>query len=107
KFKNTGTCRQTSLAVNFVSNTADVVCVDWSQDFAVGGIGAYCTSTFPCAGQPSTGNVAIVKLINAVAQQNAQDLAGATEYFDFNILINNAKTVGTGACTGCQVPVCI
>jgi hypothetical protein len=107
RFKNAGTCRQSSMAMNTVLNPVDVVCVDWSQGFAIGGLGAYCTSTFPCVGAPSAANVAIVKLIDAVPQENAQDLAGGTEYFDFNLLINNVKTVGTGACTGCQVPVCI
>jgi hypothetical protein len=46
-------------------------------------------------------------MINAVPQENAQDLSGGTEYFDFNLNVNNAKTVGTGACAGCTVPVCI
>lgn len=106
-FKNAGTCRQTSMAVNFIANPADVVCVDWSQSFAVGGVGAYCTSAFPCIAAPSAANVAIVKLVNAVAQENAQDLVGGTEYFDFHLLVNNAKTVGTGNCAGCSTPVCI
>ena len=106
-FKNTGTCRQSSMSVNFVANPLDVVCVDWSSGFAVGGVGAYCTSTSPCIGYPSATNVAVPKLINAVPQDAAQDLAAGVEYFDFNLLVNNTKTVGTGACTGCQVPVCI
>lgn len=106
-FKNTGTCRLSSLGMNTIANPADVVCVDWSAGQAVGGIGAYCTSTSPCIGNPSATNVAVPKLINAVPQAAAMDLEAGVEYFDFHLTINNVKTVGTGACAGCQVPVCI
>ena len=41
QFKNVGTCRQTSLNMNFVANVNDAVCVDWAQGQSAGGIGAY------------------------------------------------------------------
>lgn len=30
-----------------------------------------------------------------------------SEYYSMNFVVNNAKTVGTGACAGCLDPVCI
>jgi hypothetical protein len=36
-----------------------------------------------------------------------KDLVGNQEYFSTNIVISNAKTVGTGACPGCTEPVCL
>jgi hypothetical protein len=107
QFKNTGRCRQLSLSVNFIGDLADVVCVDWSAGSAVGGLGAYCTLMNQCVGAPSGANEAIVKIINAVPQESATFLAGGVEYFDFNVTINNLKTVGTGSCAGCAIPVCI
>lgn len=106
-FKNTGSCRSTALNANFLANPGDVICQDWSQGFSVGGIGAYCTLSHQCVSAPSGANEAIIKLINAVPQQNAMDLVANTEYFDFNLVFNNTKTVGTGACAGCLTPVCI
>jgi len=35
------------------------------------------------------------------------DLQGDTEYFSFNLVIDHAKTVGTGACGGCAGAVCL
>ncbi len=106
KFHNAGYCRLSSLSVNFVQNPLDVVCVDWAQGFSVGGLGAYCTVDFSCF-QVQAANVALIKAIDAVAQENAMDLSSGVEYFDFNLLINNVKTVGTGSCAGCSTPVCI
>ena len=105
RFRNAGYCRLNSLSANFVLNPLDVVCVDWAQSFAVGGLGAYCTADFGCP-QFEAANVALIKAINAVPQADAMDLLGGVEYFDFNLLINNVKTVGTGNCAGCSTPVC-
>jgi hypothetical protein len=59
---------------------------------------------FPGSFQP---NVAVIKLVEAVAPTSVQDLSAGVEYFSFNLIVNNVKTVGTGSCAGCSVPVCI
>ena len=107
QYRNAGSCRQNALSVTLQPNPADVVCEDWSGLQAQGGLAAYCTSAFQCPVAPSANNVAIIKLVSAVPQEAARDLTGGVEYFDFNILINHTKTVGTGSCAGCDVPVCI
>jgi len=99
-FKNAGTCRQNSLAMNFVANAADAVCLDWAQGAAAGGIGAYNIG----ARGPNTARIVAAIAVPASA---LADLFAGTEYFSYNLLINNAKTVGTGACAGCNIGVCI
>jgi hypothetical protein len=106
-FLNAGTCRQTSMAASFIPNATDVVCQDWSAGLAVGGLASWCTIAGECVDHPTTPNVARVKVISAVPQENANDLAAGVEYFDFNLAINNEKTVGAGSCAGCETPVCI
>jgi hypothetical protein len=72
----------------------------------IGGLGAYCTASVGCPA-PAAANGAIIKLINAVAPNNATLLSGGQPYYDFTINISNIKTVGDGSCNGCTVPVCI
>ena len=98
-FKNAGTCRSTSLSVNFVANAANAVCIDEFSGAGAGGIGAY------FIGYGS--NPARARMVMAIATASPGPIDADVEYFAFNLLINNAKTVGTGACTGCNVPVCI
>ena len=43
----------------------------------------------------------------AVPQSALADLVTDQEYFAFRFGINHTKTVGTGACGGCEVPVCL
>ena len=49
-----------------------------------------------------------VRLTGAFATPTlrAANLASGIEYYAFSVLIDHRKTVGTGACGGCQVPVC-
>ena len=43
----------------------------------------------------------------AVPASALADLNAGQEYYTFTRTINHAKTVGTAACGGCEVPVCI
>ena len=99
-FKNVGTCRSTSLVMNSTISPAAINCVDWASGAAAGGIGAYNIGA-------RGANTARIVAALAVAADAAADLSPGNEYFSFNILINNAKTVGTGNCAGCQTPICI
>ena len=107
QFKNTGSCRMAALSVSTFPNLSDIVCVDWAEGQLVAGLGAYCTVDFPCIAPPPGASVAVIKVINAVPPNAAADLTGGTEYYDFTLNISNTKTVGTGSCAGCTIPVCI
>jgi hypothetical protein len=93
--------------VNSAADPADAACADWSDGQMFVGIGAYCTSLGTCVDHPSAANEVRLKLVEAVPQQFPKSLTPAHEYFAFNLVINNANTVGAGACAGCDVPMCI
>jgi hypothetical protein len=99
-FKNAGTCRQASQSMNFVIPGTAVVCADWANGQAAGGIGAY------NIGERGP-NTARVKAAIAVPASALADLFAGQEYFSYNLVMNSANTVGTGSCAGCEVPVCI
>jgi hypothetical protein len=100
QMKNAGTCRSAALTMNTVISGAAVNCADWASGAAVGGIGAY------NIGERGP-NTARIKIAIAVPGDALVDLFGGGEYFSCNILVSNAKTVGTGNCAGCADPVCI
>ena len=112
-FKNTGTCRIGSLGFNVVFDGSNVVCVDWAQGGSTGGIGAYDQSGVTGVGSGGSVDPSLssshrrIKIALAVQLSGLQDLVTNTEYFSGNVTINNAKTVGTGACAGCTEPMCI
>jgi hypothetical protein len=89
QFKNLGTCRQTSLLFLASPLVTPGACVDWAGGGASAGLAAY--------------NIAA----SAVPQTNVQDLLPGTEYIVGGLQMNNLKTVGSGSCAGCDVPVCI
>ena len=99
QFKNTATCRQTSLAFTTSPPVGAVNCEDWGSGQASGGIGAYnIGATGP--NRASLGGVAAVPAPGG-------PLYAGVEYFAFSLTINHSKTVGAGACAGCQEPVVI
>ena len=101
QMRNVGTCRPASLSMNFAPPPGSVDCVDWASGNASGGIGAYTIGS-----QPGLNSV-VVLLATAVPSFALATLAAGQEYFAANLVINHAKTVGTGACAGCNEPVCI
>ena len=98
-FINAGTCRRLSLSVSTVLPPTAVTCSDWSSGASFG-IGDY------DIGVPQA-NSARLKVATAVPVESLAHLFPGTEYFSFSLAINHDKTVGTGACAGCTVPVCI
>ena len=90
---NAGTCRATSVSTNVVFSAA--TCADFWAAGGAGGIGSY----------NITGNKASLLMFWAVTGPGQVD--PGTEYYSINISINNQKTVGTGACTGCATGVCL
>ena len=106
EFRTAGTCRQFALSVNSVEDPTDAVCVDWTSGQGVGtAVAAYCVEG--CSPGPFQPNTAVIKIVESVTPESAQDLSGGVEYFNFNLIVNNIETVGTGNCAGCSVPVCI
>jgi len=90
---NSGSCRAASISTNVVFGAA--TCADFWSAGGAGGIGSYTVS----------GNKASLLMFWAVTTPGQVD--PGTEYYSINVAINNAKTVGTGACTGCQTGVCL
>ncbi|HXS83130.1 MAG TPA: hypothetical protein VN896_10475 [Methylomirabilota bacterium] len=100
--KNIGTCRPSSLSLGTTLPLGSLNCADWASGNAAGGIGSY------SAGSLILGPVSMVlQVAAAVPLYGIASLAANQEYFCGSLTINHAKTVGTGACGGCEVPVCI
>jgi len=99
QFRNAGTCRQTAMTMNTFLSTG-VNCIDWAAGQSQGGIGAY------AIGQRGPNTARVVAAL-AVPVSGLADLSTGQEYFSFNLVITHAKTVGLGACAGCQTPVCL
>ena len=100
-------CRSGSISANGNANPLDLTCPDWSGGAMFAALATYCTMTGTCVDHPLVPNQARLKVVEAVAPQNAVDLNGLQPYFSFNLLLNNQKTVGTGSCSGCDIPACI
>jgi len=98
KFKNAGTCRQTSLFTIFVADPANVVCQDWGAGAQVGGLAAYNIDF------RGTGTARILAAV-AVPPTALQALHPGNEYYSFTLRIRNDKTVGAGACAGCGTAI--
>ena len=97
KFVGLGTCRQLSLSIAAQDGAA---CPDMFSLAASMNIAAYQMGL-------QSANTARILCVNAVQVAAIADLSGGQEYGIAKWTFNNAKTVGTGSCTGCQTAVCI
>jgi hypothetical protein len=75
-------------------------CVDWTNSQGAGGIGVYNIGSLGP-------NMALLRTATAVPIPELAALNPGQEYFMANLNIRHLKTVGTGACAGCDIPVCI
>ncbi len=100
QFRNAGTCRQSSMTFNTVISATALGCFDWANGGATGGIGAY---NIGLRGP----NTARMVAASAVPISGLANLDPGTEYFSFNLIVNNLKSVGSGLCGGCQDAICI
>jgi len=108
ELRGASACRTGALNVNMIPDPANAVCADWSGGVAAGGLVGYCSTLNPtCPGNPPPANGALLTASTFVLQDEATDLTAGTEYFLFNIVFNNVKTVGAGSCDGCEIPACI
>ena len=99
-FKNVGTCRLTSLGMTVTLPSGAANCEDWSSGQAVSGIGAYNVGSLGL-------QTAEIRAVAAVPPTALINLSPGIEYYAVTFTINHAKTVGTGACGGCETPMCI
>jgi len=99
-------CRTSSLVAQPVPDPSATVCEDWAQGLATGLV-SYCTPGSACSDPSMPANTASLLIGSVVPVGEGQDLVADQTYFVFSIRINHAKTVGAGACGGCEVPVCI
>ncbi|MBI5709274.1 MAG: hypothetical protein HZC42_03090 [Candidatus Eisenbacteria bacterium] len=106
QFFNSGACRQTALSTSFDFTSAPgTACTDPWFGQAAGGLAAYHTINTVPPVPSGLANAAEIKIGAAVA--NPLTLSAGTEYYCFRLGITNVKTVGSGACSGCDVPVCL
>jgi len=94
-------CRTSSLTMvsDFSASTSGgAACTDFFQGGGGGGIGAY------RVGEGGITNRARIVAFWAVPVEGTLD---QTETYMFRLRVNNARTVGTGACAGCLDQVCI
>jgi len=103
QFFNSGACRQTSLSTSFdFTSSPATQCVDPWQGLGAGGVAAYQTNaTSPPNPYPDPAR-ARVKLAAALADPSP--LSANTEYYGFQLRMNNLKSTGTGSCAGCTTP---
>jgi len=99
-FRNPGSCRMSSLTMVLTPDPEPAACPDWAYGQAVGGIGAYQIGL----GGPQTARLMMVK---AVPPSSAAPIAAGAEYFSFALRIRHERTVGDGACAGCEQPMAI
>lgn len=96
----TGACRASaSLAGDFNFTLGPFTCYDYWQAGAIGSLSQ----------DVAVGNRARVKGVFALPAGDGRitGIAEGTEVYSFKAVINNAKTVGLGACAGCSSGACI
>jgi hypothetical protein len=103
RFRHAGTCRQASLSA-LTSPTG--TCTDTWAGQGVASVAAYFTQANAPQVVPAPNRARILSSVS-VPEAFAANVDPGTEYFCLLIRINNAKTVGTDSCAGCQVPVCL
>lgn len=97
-----GGCRQGSVsaAVDFPGKTA---CLNmWQGTPAIAGVQGY----IPAEPRGALSQ-ARIKVAASVLPQDALTLDGSSMYYAARIIINNARTVGTPSCAGCDQPACL
>ena len=101
-----GACRLGSLsAPQFVDPTA-ATCEDWGHGVA-SGLFSWGAILQICVGELPPPNTVGLTVGGFVPIDQLQTLVAGQKYYVFSLHINHAKTVGAGACGGCETPVCI
>lgn len=97
EFRNPGSCRMSSLSVSFTLPATAGNCLDWPAGQHTGVV-SYMPGFYA--------DIARIHMATATDPASS-DLGAGIEYFAFSVMINNAKTVGADACSGCTLSACI
>jgi hypothetical protein len=100
RFKLAGSCRATSLGVSSAIPAPGNACVDWAGGVALDSFVSY--EFFPLI----PGRLGVTFTSQVPAAQSAELVPGQ-EYFAYAVTLDHQKTVGTGACTGCNLGACM
>ncbi len=108
---NTGSCRATSLSVsNDFTLSPQTACTDpFSGRMAIASVSAYETALYPPPyplNAPPT-YCARLKLAATTGDGGIIPFEADTWYYVARVRVNYAKTVGTGACAGCETPMAL
>lgn len=103
QFKNAGTCRTTAINSSFSFVGGPYSCTDYWEGQAQGGIASYQVGAAIGSGYPA--NLGRILIAGSMPSEFVHGLDENTEYYAFKLLVSKSKTVGTGACGGCDVPV--
>lgn len=102
QFRNSGTCRQTSLSLEFnlSPEPANDYCATLFSAGAMGGVSAAIPNY--------SSNPERLRILGvfAVAQASARPVSADSIYNVAVLVIDHAKTTGAGACTGCATAAC-
>ena len=99
-FRNSGSCRQSALSVDFSPDPANQICTAWEMGQLLGTIANY-RLDFP---GPGTARVLMGVALGLGAHGS---VSPDTEYAAFTLIVAHANTVGTTACSGCTTPLTI
>lgn len=99
QFVTAGSCRAGSLSARNLPPATAVACVDWADGNRDGLLSYRSTSLGPNGSQ--------IEVLSPMAPAAPFDLNAGQEYFAFTALVNHAKTVGAGACGGCNLGGCM
>jgi len=107
QFKNTGACRITGgMSTNVAFSGSASACVDAWLGGGTPTIDYYGDPVLVAIPVPPVvGPRARIKVGCSVPAALAGAVVAGQEYSAFQIVITNSKTVGTGSCTGCLVPM--
>lgn len=100
-FLEPGSCRQASLVANNLPPTEYNNCYAWGE----GGVAGTISTDVPGVLGPNSARISTTSSMPGAVP--LIDFIAGFEYFFVRVSFNNAKTVGTGACGGCDVPMCI
>jgi len=100
QFVDFSNCRPQGISITAALPPAAVNCTDWASGLASMNIASY---TVGFTGPSS----ARLLSANAVRASDVATVLPGVEYSAANFLINHGRTVGAGACAGCDVPVCV
>jgi len=106
QFKNTGACRLSGMSPSAAPPAGGTLCEDaWLGQ---------ATATIDYYGDPILVSIPVppvqgprvrIKVGVSLPAAAGNGVVGGAQYFAFALAVNHTKTVGTGACAGCLVPM--